>query len=303
VETPCLTSPAYRTASGGEILFKMDALQPSGSFKMRGVGRLCQYEVEHGAQAIVCASGGNAGYAAAVSGRRLGVPVRIVVPETTSSEAVRAIEAEGAAVEVHGASFDAADVRARAIAGASGAAYVHPFDHPLLWEGHASLIDEVVESGERFDVVVLSVGGGGLLLGVLEGLRRNGLDDVAVVAVETMGAASLHASLEANELVVLPEVSSIATSLGARQVAPEAFLQGRAWPVQSVRVTDAEALAACRLFARAFRILVEPACGAALAALTVHPELFAPFERPLVEVCGGIGVSIERLAAWERDHG
>jgi L-serine/L-threonine ammonia-lyase len=83
-------------------------------------------------------------------------------------------------------------------------------------------------------------------------------------------------------------------------VAEQAFLQARAWPVRSVLVSDAQAVAACRSFADAMRVLVEPACGAALAALTVHADLMASFSRPLVEVCGGIGVSLGRLAEWER---
>ncbi len=77
------TTAGY-SASNKPLWLKLDALQPSGSFQPRGVGRLCQHEVENGAREIFCASGGNAGIAAAYAGRALGVPVTIVVPETTS---------------------------------------------------------------------------------------------------------------------------------------------------------------------------------------------------------------------------
>ncbi|MGO7426558.1 pyridoxal-phosphate dependent enzyme, partial [Rhizobium ruizarguesonis] len=179
------------------------------------------------------------------------------------------------------------------------ATYVHPFDHPLLWDGHATLIDEVVAKGAKFDCVVTSVGGGGLLAGIVEGLKRNGLSDVPVIAVETEGAASLNASLRANERITLPAITSIANSLGARQVAQHVFDLPKHHPIESVVVSDADAVAACLKFADAQRILVEPACGAALAVADVHAGLLQRFDNPLIEVCGGIGVSLEKLAAWK----
>ena len=80
--------------------------------------------------------------------------------------------------------------------------------------GHASLIDEVAQAGRKPDAVVLSVGGGGLLSGVVEGLHRNGWHDVPVIAVETEGAASFRAASEAGHAVEIERISSIATSLG-----------------------------------------------------------------------------------------
>jgi L-serine/L-threonine ammonia-lyase len=299
INTPLLKSPVFKSAAGHGVLFKMDALQPSGSFKMRGVGKLCSKAADSGARTIICASGGNAGYAAAIAGRELGLEVIIVVPVTTTAEARRAIEALGAKVEIHGAAFDEADAQARDQAARLGATYVHPFNDPILWDGHAGLIDEIVESGEVFDGVVTSVGGGGLLLGIVEGLRRNGLSHVPVIAVETIGADSLNQSVKAGTLVTLPAITSIATSLGARTVTPEALAVTRTHPVTCVTVTDAQAVAACLKFADAHRVLVEPACGAALAVLEAYPELMRPISRPLVEICGGIGVTLARLLEWK----
>ncbi|MFN3501349.1 MAG: pyridoxal-phosphate dependent enzyme [Allorhizobium sp.] len=298
IETPLLRTSADYSKSGLPLWLKLDALQPSGSFKLRGVGLLCQHEVAKGAKEIYCASGGNAGIAAAVAGKALGVPVTIVVPETTSAEVRTRIAATGAQVMVHGSVFDEANPHAMALAAERKAAYVHPYDHPLLWEGHATLIDEVVKSGAEFDCVVTSVGGGGLLAGIVEGLRRNGLSDVPVIAVETEGAASFHAAALAGERVTLPAITSIANSLGARQVAQHVFDLLETHPIESVTVTDAEAVAACLKFADAQRILVEPACGAALAVADVHSDLLSRFKAPLIEVCGGIGVSLAALEAW-----
>ncbi|TCL73047.1 pyridoxal-phosphate dependent enzyme [Rhizobium sp. BK251] len=299
LNTPLLRSDASYSASGRPLWLKMDALQPSGSFKLRGVGRLCRHEIENGAREIFCASGGNAGIAAAYAGRALKVPVTIVVPETTSEEVRGSIAATGASVLVHGSVFDETNAFAVKLAAERKAAYVHPFDHPLLWEGHATLIDEVVAEGAAFDCVITSVGGGGLMAGIVEGLRRNGLSHVPVIAVETEGAASLNASVLAGERATLPAITSIANSLGARQVAEHVFELTKTHPIESVTVSDAAAVAACLKFADAHRVLVEPACGAALAVADVHPELVARFSNPLVEVCGGIGVSLSKLVAWK----
>lgn len=295
-----LNTPVLRAAPGlfshAEVWLKMDALQPSGSFKLRGVGRLVQQSAAEGARAIVCASGGNAGFAATHAAAALGLPVTIVLPLTSSPAVAQRLAERGAEVLRHGAVWDEAHAFAQQLAADRGAAYVHPFDHPLLWTGHSTLIDEVVEAGLEFDAVVTAVGGGGLFCGIVEGLRRHGLGHVPVIAVETEGAASLQASLAAGELVSLPAITSMATSLGARRVATGALERARSHPTQAVQVSDAEAAAACLRFADAQRVLVEPACGAALAAVDRHA---GGFGRVLVEVCGGMGVSLELLRQWD----
>jgi L-serine/L-threonine ammonia-lyase len=263
------------------------------------VGRLVQQRVAEGARAVVCASGGNAGLAAAVAAAACGVPATIVLPVTASAGVRDAIAARGAEVLVHGAVWDEAHAHATRLALERGAVYVHPFDDPLLWDGHATLIDEAVRAGAAFDAVVTSVGGGGLLAGIVLGLQRNGLRHVPVIAVETEGAASYAAALAAGAPVTLPAITSVATSLGARRVMDHAVALASEHEIVSVVVSDAQAVEACCRFADAMRVLVEPACGASLAVLG-HPAL-ARFDAPLIEVCGGAGVTLDRLAAW-RSH-
>lgn len=136
------------------------------------------------------------------------------------------------------------------------------------------------------------------MAGVVEGLRRNDLSAVPVIAVETEGAASLAASLEAGCLTTIPAITSIATSLGARRVASQTYELATVHPTISVTVSDRDAVDALVKFADSYRVLVEPACGAALAVADVHSERLARFERPLVIVCGGIGVSLAKIAEW-----
>jgi L-serine/L-threonine ammonia-lyase len=303
VETPLLRAPPELVGAGRTVWLKMDALQPSGSFKMRGVSHLVQQRVAEGARAVVCASGGNAGMAAALAAVACGVPATVIVPQTTAAAVGEAIAARGATVVVHGSVWDEAHEHGVALAPAQGAVYVHPFDDPLLWDGHATLIDEVVRAGVRFDAVFTSVGGGGLLAGIVEGLRRNGLLRVPVIAAETEGAASYAAALAAGEPITLPAITSIATSLGARRVMPRVVEMAREHPIESVVVSDTQAVRACARFADATRVLVEPACGAAIAALLDRPEQTARFKAPLIEVCGGMGVTPARLAQWQQQFG
>jgi L-serine/L-threonine ammonia-lyase len=289
--------------AGRETFVKMDCYQPTGSFKIRGVGLLCQRLKEEGARAFVSSSGGNAGYAAAYAGRALEVPVTVVVPSTTPEFMRQRIAALGADVVVEGDVWDVADTLARAIAGRGEAAYVPPFGHPLLWEGHASLVDEMVAQGPAPDAVVVAVGGGGLLCGVAEGLARHGLDDVAIIAVETEGAASFARAVEAGKPVTLDRIDTIASSLGARRVADAAFGWSQRRPIVPVVVSDADAVRACLRFADEHLALVEPACGAALSLAYDGHAALAPYGRVAVIACGGIVVSLEKLAAWRAEFG
>jgi L-serine/L-threonine ammonia-lyase len=297
IETPLIESGAMATHQGQSVWLKMEALQPPGSFKIRGIGHACEEYVRRGAQRFISSSGGNAGIAAAYAGRRLGVPVLVVVPETASARARELIRREQADVIVHGASFQEANALAQSMVGAHDA-FIHPFDDPLLWEGHASMIDEVARAGVKPDAVLLSVGGGGLLCGVVQGLRRNGWGDVPVVAVETEGADSLAQAVKANARVELARIASIATSLGARQVSQQAFRVATQYPVRSVVVSDRAAVQACIRFMDDHRVVVEPACGAALAVAYDAAEQLAEFKCVLAIVCGGVTATVAQLQAW-----
>jgi L-serine/L-threonine ammonia-lyase len=293
--------------TGRETWVKMDAYQPIGSFKIRGVGHLCQRLAAEGATAFVSSSGGNAGYAAAYAGRALGLPVTVVTPSSTAQDMRDKIAGLGAEVLTHGAAWDDADALAREIVGRGQAAYVPPFDHPLLWEGHASLVDEMLDGAPDGtappDAVVVAVGGGGLLCGVAEGLQRRGLSKTAILAVETQGAASFAAAVAAGELVTLERIETIATTLGAKRVTGEALAWAKRRPIVPVVVSDADAVRGCLRFADDHQCLVEPACGAALSlAYDDHPAL-QPFGRVAVIACGGVAVSLEKLAGWKARFG
>ena len=296
VNTPLIRS-SFLSTDDRNVWMKMDALQPAGSFKNRGIGAACELYVSGGAEKLVSSSGGNAGIATAYAGQQLGVPVTVVVPDNATETAKGAIRRFGGEVITEGSTWMEAHTRAQDLA-SGNAKLIHPFDDPNLWPGHATIIDEVVAAGCVPDAVVLSVGGGGLLCGVAQGLERNGLENVPILAVETHGAASLNGAMAAGKPIMLDAIETVANTLGAKQVSDAAFQVTKNFNVFSHLVSDRQAVEACWQFLDQQRVLVEPACGAALAALYELADPLVDKQNVLVIVCGGMGVTMAQMESW-----
>ena len=299
IQTPYIESLALSQRTGKSVWLKMDALQPCGSFKLRGIGHACEIYAQKGAKRFVSSSSGNAGLAVAYSGRALGLAVTVVVPESSSQTARELLKQYGAEVIVHGPSWQEANALAQTLLGSQDA-YIHPFDDPLLWTGHATMVDEMAANGPKPDVIILSVGGGGLLCGVVEGLDRNGWADVPVLAVETKGADSWSQAMAAGHLVSLDKITSIAGSLGSKQVAAQSLHIAKNHHLIAQVVTDAQAVSACLNLITDHRVVVEPACGAALAPVYDQSAALHNYDRIAVIVCGGVTASLAQLHSWDQ---
>ena len=315
--TPLQPNPKLAsTLQVSNVLLKLDNLQPSQSFKTRGLGysiqraKLDNPRLAH----IVSSSGGNAGFAATLVAKQMGLAITVFVPSTTTNDTCDSLRKHGATVVIAGNVWDEAHESALKFLDSleMGTGFlVHPFEGENTWIGHSTLIDEVIEQSQKLpDVVICSVGGGGLLCGILTGLlRRPETPKTIVVAVETSGAASFAAAVAAGKLVTIDEISSIAKSLGAKRVS-EGTLRLRdkygTDLVRSLVVTDAMAVNAVDRYFKESGYLVEPACGATLAAVyypdilkAIVPEL--TFESTvIVEVCGGFQVSHSLLELWKQ---
>ena len=299
IRTPLILHPGLSTPAR-RIWLKLENLQPSGSFKLRGMGLLCSQAKAQGKRKVVCPSGGNAGFATAVAAASLGLKACIVVPHTTPETTRARIRKTGAEVIVHGKVWDEANLRAKELAQGADTEYVSAFDHPVLWEGHSTMVDEILEDCPQVDAVVTSVGGGGLLAGILTGLIRHDRMDCRIIACETQGAASFAAAVAAGHPVRLPRIDTVATSLGAAQVA--------AWPVQHVLdfphecvvLSDDEAIMGVVRYANDLRQLVEPACGVSLAIGYLDHPAIAEAHDVVIVVCGGVSISAQLVAGWAR---
>ncbi len=298
IKTPILESHRLRKERDKTVFYKMECYQPTGSFKIRGMEALCRHHLKEGKSRFISSSGGNAGYSMAYVGKKLGVQVKVVVPETTSPFMIDKIRNLDAEVTVFGKVWDEAHEYALGLCEGTNAIYVSPFDDPLLWDGHATMIDECAAEMAEPDKIVVSVGGGGLLCGVFEGMKRNGWQKAQVITTETEGAASFATSFEAQKIVTLPAINSIATSLGAKQITPKALALSSQFKVTPLVTSDRKAVDAALKFLGEYNALVEPACGVSLAVPYFYPELIEQGERVLVIVCGGVSMGVEKLLAY-----
>ncbi|KAF6031604.1 SDSL [Bugula neritina] len=188
-------------------------------------------------------------------------------------------------------------------------AFVHPFDHPTIWKGNSTVIHEMKQQlGNTVPgCIIASCGGGGLLTGIIQGLDEIGWSHVPVVAMETEGADCLAASVAANKLVTLPDITSIAKSLGSRTVCQQLFDYTKDHNIISHTITDTAAVDACIKFADDHRMLVEPACGASLAViysgdiqkLQGTGKLPKDLDNIVVVVCGGNSVSMQTMESYK----
>ncbi len=300
IKTPLIQSIPLSELLGKNVYLKLEMLQPSGSFKDRGIGHLCDVLAKEGSRGFVCSSGGNAGMAAAYAGKRLNLPVHIFVPNSTSSEMIKKLHTTEAHIVLHGESWDETDEQARQEAKNLDFSYIPPFDHPLIWEGYEKIIEEIYEQGIKPDAFVLAVGGGGLLTGLIQGLKKSKSNpsQTAILTAETRGAASLALSLEQSKHITLDKISTVATTLGAKRVAAQAFKEASNYPVQPQIVSDEDAIRACIRFSEQHKLLVEPACGAALSVIYQPSEIFDKYKNICVIICGGNGVSPKLLEKW-----
>lgn len=318
-----------RLTSSSRIFLKLENLQPSGSFKSRGLGNLVLKALlkapDPSQTHFYCSSGGNAGLACVAAANFVGRPSTVVVPLSTKPHMIEKIKALGATdVVQHGNHFKEADrylnevVMIEAKARGEEPIYCHPYDDPDVWEGHSSLVDEVdqqlsqAEDGAP-DAIVCSVGGGGLFNGIMDGISRTSKwDKTQVLALETHGADSLSSALDKEEWATLPGITSIATSLGAVKVSSRTFQLAsegrRSGKVRNMVLSDAEAAMGCWRFAEDERMLVEPACGVNLA-LCYGDRLkkalgrsVRPDDKIVIVVCGGQNTSVDMISTWKQEY-
>lgn len=304
IRTPLKPLTRINERCGKNFLVKMECYQPDGSFKIRGVSRLCEDVKARGYKRIVSASGGNSGHAAACCARELGLSCTVVIPDAASSYMADVIRREGATVITHGQIFDdARDYALQIVENDKTAYFLHPFDHPILWEGHSTLVDELKEQTEKPDAIVLSVGGGGLFNGVIEGLDRNGWGDVPVIAAEVEGAPKFHKALEAGHPVELTSITTLANTLAGKTVSEMTVKYVKSHNVLPYLTNDKSAAHAVLEFVEDFRILVELACGASMSVAYELPPVVTPFQNVVIIACGGAGVNLKLLNEYRQIFG
>jgi threonine dehydratase len=258
------------------LVFKLEHLQLTGSFKLRGAlntllaGDLPEF--------VVTASGGNHGLGVAKAAALLGVPATVFVPLNAPAGKVRRIEATGAKLIRHGNSYAEAAIAARESAAERNVKYVEAYNDPIVVAGQGTLAAEVVTDLPEVDSIAVAVGGGGLAAGT-----ALAADGRLTVAVEPENCKALHDALAAGEPVDSAVDSVAASALGATRVGDVPFSVLTTHPVESVLVSDTELLAARDRLWEDFRFAVEPAAAVPFAAWLAGR---VPGELPCVVLCG-----------------
>jgi len=267
---------------GGPILFKLEALQHTGSFKARGAfANLLGRQIPKAG--VVAASGGNHGAAVAFAAQRLGVPAAIFVPATTPAGKIARIRGYGAELVVGGERYaDALAASERRIA-ETGALAVHAFDQAETLLGQGSIGLELEADAPAIETLLVAVGGGGLIGGIAAWYRGG----VRVVAVESDGAPTLARAFAAGRPVEAPAGGIAVDSLAPRQVGQLMFPIARAFIDPEVMlVTDDDIRRAQGALWDVLRVATEPGGAAAFAALLSGRYRPGADERLAVLVCG-----------------
>jgi len=264
--TPLMRSHLLSWMTGCDVHLKCELFQKTGSFKPRGmINKLLSLSPAERARGAITFSAGNAAQGLAYAGGIVGMKAVVVMPETASPVKVQATRDYGAEV-LHKPDSMQCYALALDLVKERGYTLVSPFDDVALMEGHASLGLELMEDVPDAATVIVPIGGGGLVGGVILGLRASG-SKAAIYGVEPTGAPGMYRSLEAGKPVRLDRVSTIADGLAAPYAGEACFAIAKEGASGVVLVEDAQIADAIKLLLFRCKLLAEGAGAASVAAL------------------------------------
>jgi threonine dehydratase len=282
--TPCKYSGFLSRLTGAPIYLKLENLQKTGSFKIRGaINKLSSLTREERRRGVIAASAGNHAQGVASAAQQLGIQATILMPEATPITKVEATTFAGAEVILQGETFDDAMRVARSLAAERGLTMIHPFDDPAVIAGQGTVGLEMLQQLPELGTVVVPVGGGGLISGIavaLKSLRPS----LRVIGVEAEQAASAVLSRRAGRVTELAAIKTIADGIAVKRVGELTFRLMEQYVDDLVTVSDEDIAAAILICMERIRVVVEAAGAASVAALVSHKV-------KLDGVCTGVVVS------------
>jgi len=299
VRTPTVASPGLSQLLGVPVTAKLELLQRTGSFKVRGaVARLLTLSPRERACGVVAVSGGNHAIAVAAMAAALDIKATVVMPRSAPRRAVEVAEGAGAAVRVTGDMAEAFALTARLRD--EGMVLVHPFDDPVVLAGQGTVGLELAEDAGELTDILVSIGGGALISGVAVAMAalRPG---VRVWGVEVTGADAMSLALAAGAPVPA-ELSSIVSTLSAPMVSQLTYDHVSALVSDVIVVTDEQAVQGTLDLADHAKLWAEPAAGCLIAAARQVIERAGDATRLGLVVCGG-NVTFRDLRTWSDRFG
>lgn len=293
-ETPLIDSVALSDATGAPVWLKLENLQRTGSFKLRGaMNKLLTLPAAERARGVVAASSGNHGAAVAHAGKALGIPVSVYVPEGASAVKVDAMRRAGAEVVAFGTDGLDTEVRARAVAAESGRAYVSPYNDFDVVAGQGTIGVELRRQAGPLDAVVVAVGGGGLIGGIGADLKAH-WPGVRIIGAQPVNSAVMAASVRAGRVLEMASLPTLSDgTAGGVESDSMTFELCRLLVDEWVEVGEEEIAREMRYCLEVEHLLIEGAAAVAVAALRFHGASFRGQDVAVV-ICGG-NVSGEKL--------
>ena len=286
VRTPTLLSKTLSDLTGATVYLKFENLQFTAAYKERGaLNKLLQLDQGARARGVIAASAGNHAQGLAYHGKRLGVPVTIVMPKTTPQVKVSQTASHGAEIVLFGEKFDDASAHARVLEKERGLTFVHPFDHPHIAAGQGTVALEMLEDVPELDTMIVPIGGGGLLTGM--GTAARGVkNDMRLIGVQAELYPSMYAELNGVDMAC--EGDTLAEGIAVKE--PGAYTRKLVSELNDdiVLVAERHLERAVSLLLQIEKTVVEGAGAAGLAAMLAHPEEFAGRKVGLVLTGGNI---------------
>ena len=284
IRTPMMMSRTLSEIIGAEVWLKFENLQFTAAYKERGaLNKLLQLTEDECRRGVIAASAGNHAQAVAYHGKRLGIPVTIVMPVGTPTVKVTQTEEHGAKVILHGEVVDEAFAKAWELQEKDGYVFVHAFDDPQVIAGQGTAALEMLEEAPDLDMLVIPIGGGGLMSGTAIAARSVN-PDIELLGVEAELYPSMKCSIEGSNLPVGGDTLAEGIAVKSPGKLTSHILEAHGVPVQLVAERDLERAVA--MLVSIEKSVVEGAGAAGLAAMLAEPARFAGKKVGTI-LCGG----------------
>jgi len=296
VESSLDAAPTLSRRIGNRILLKREDQQPVFSFKLRGAyNKMAHLSASERARGVVAASAGNHAQGVALAAQRLSCRATIVMPVTTPSIKIAAVEARGAAVVLHGDSYSDAYARALKLQQSEGAIFVHPYDDPEVIAGQGTIGVEILRQQQgTIDAIFAAIGGGGLISGIASYVKRV-RPEIKVIGVQPVDSDAMARSLAAGRRVRIEHVGLFADGVAVKQVGKETFRICRELVDDIVLVDTDATCAALKDVFEDTRSVLEPAGALSIAGVKAWCERHRTRDRTYVAIAGGANMNFDRL--------
>jgi threonine dehydratase len=284
--TPVVAAPQL----GAGVTLKVETVQPTGSFKVRGgLAAVAATLAEDPGRAVVASSAGNHGLGLAYAASMLKAQVTVIVPRLASAAKVSALQQFDVRLVLHGEGYSEAEAHALDLVAQSGARYVSPYNDPDVIAGQATLARELLEQVPDLGTVVVPCGGGGLLAGISLGLAGSG---VRVVGVESEASPSMSAAVASGGIVPIKVEPTLADGLAGNlergAVTVDIALEHH---VEILTVSEADIRSAMAFSAYKLGLVLEGAGAVGIAALRAGLVAADPAGRETVVLLTGRNVA------------